>query len=499
MTKIALAYLMLLSALASPVVMAASETLLAERMVSREHFSRLLRTAYEDEVTFSHLSNRNKRQLSEEESEELWWDILRYGLRWTQSEHHRALRPDTAASESKHPFILCSRAPSKSGGERLQLLAQDLDISVQWSHTVSNTDDESCFIVSVTSSTIYRASETDITFTPLVDVMKIASGGVNYILDDTEWQPTNTNTDGEVHLQANHVASLIVDLIPGDGVNAISSSTAATQILNDVRAMIQSSIIPSSNLRSSINQQFASIVPMRDAFSLTSSLHNNKQLRSFSDSVNVWSEALLSGFEADHHCKNMFEMLQIRDRGEIEGFELLLNAQQSVEGKGTAWNKNCVISLIIGLSVNQSVESVDVGRPLEVSSFEETSSTTRKLEVQGITNPQWISQSGEVDQRPFFDNDLDGSGQTVGVADAGLDTDNCYFYDSSNSEDIYGKNSWDMSQRKVVHYDDEFADRLEVNRGHGTAVAAAAVGRRILPFAKTMMPSYETPSLMCYS
>ncbi|KAL7495323.1 hypothetical protein ACHAWT_003737 [Skeletonema menzelii] len=471
----AIVYLTLLAALAS--LGMASETLLAEKMISREHFSSLLRTAFEDDVTL----NRNKRQLSREESERVWLDILNHGLRWTQSKHHRALRPDTAASESKHPFVLCSRAPTKSGSERLQLLAQALDISVQRNQTVSNTDEESCFIVSVTSSAIHRASETDIsnsTFTPLVDVMKIASGGVNYILQDTEWRPTDANKEGEGHLRTNHVASLMVDLIPGE-VDEVSSSTAATQILNDVRAMIQSSnIVSSNNLRSSNNQQFSTIVPMRDAFSLTSSLHNNKQLRSFTDSVNVWSEALLSGFEADHHCKNMFDLLQVRERGEIEGFELLLNAQQSIEDEGAAWNRNCVISLIIGLSVNQSVESVDVGRPLEASSFEETSSTTRNLAVQGITNPQWISQSGVFDQRPFFDNDLDGSGQTVGVADAGLDTDNCYFYDSSNSEGIYGKNSWDMSQRKVVHYDSSFADRWETNRGHGTSVAAAAVGKR---------------------
>ncbi|KAK1742882.1 subtilase family serine peptidase [Skeletonema marinoi] len=471
-------------------IVMASETLLAEKMISREHFSSLLRTAFEDEVTFSHLSKKNNRQLSQEESEHAWLDILNYGMRWTQSKHHRALRPDNyTGSEPKHPYVLCSRATNKSGLERLQLLAQSLGISVERSQTVSNTDEESCFIVSVTSSTIQTAHETDISnssFTPLVDVMKISSGGIRYILEDAQWQPTaaSASAGGDGLLRTTHVASLMVDLIPGEGVNAVNSSTAATQILNDVIAMIQSSInniniISSSNLRSTSNQQLSNIVPMRDAFSLTSSLHNNKQLRSFTDSVNVWSEALFSGFEANHHCKNMFDLLQVRERGEIEGFELLLNAQQTVEDEGTAWNKNCVISLIIGLSVNQSVQSVDVGRPLEISSFdEETSSTTRELAVQGITNPQWISQSGVVNERPFFDNDLDGSGQTVGIADAGLDTDNCYFYDSSNSEDFYGRYSWDMSQRKVVHYDSDFADRRETNRGHGTAVAAAAVGRR---------------------
>lgn len=466
----AVAYLMLFSALASSLVIA-SETLLAEHMISHEHFSSLLRTAFDDEVTLSHLSTNNNRKLSKEESERIWSDIFNHGLRWIQSNHHRALRPDTAATatDTKHPFLLCNRAPNESGFERLQLLAHALDNSIQGSQTVSNTDEESCFILSVTSSTLYTARETDnsnSSFAPLVDVMKIASGGVTYILEDTEWQPT------EGSLEINHVASLMIDLIPGEVSNVVNSTTAATQILNDVKAMIQSSSNNNGNLRSSNNNPLPYIVNVRDAFSLTSSVRNNKQ-RS-----DIWSEALFNGFEADHHCKNMFDLLQVRERGEIEGFELILHAHQAVEDEGTAWNKNCVISLIIGLSVNQSVQSVDVGRPLETSSFEEISSTTRKLTVQGITNPQWISQSGVLHHRPFFDNNLDGSGQTVGIADAGLDTDNCYFYDSSNNEDIYGRYSWNMKQRKVVHYDSDFADRRETNQGHGTAVAAAAVGKR---------------------
>lgn len=476
-----IAYHLLLLSVASLAM--ASETLLFKNTITREHFSCLLRTAFEDEVV-THVAHNNNRQLSQEDSERVWLDILNHGLWWTRSTHHRVLRPDTAASDPTHPFVLCSQVPNKSGLERLQILAQSLGISLERSQTVSNTDEESCFIISVTSSTIQTAYETEMSnssFTPLVDVMKIASGGVSYILKDNEWQPTSANAGGDGQLKTTHVASLMVDLIPGVGSNEVNSGTTATQIINDVTTMVQASLsnistLSSSNLRSSNNQRLSNIVPIRDAFSLTSSLHNNKHLRSFTDSI--WSEALSNGFEASHGCKNMFDLLEVRERGEIEGFELLLNAAADrVENEGTAWNKYCVISLIIGLSVNQSVQSVEVGRPLENSSFEETSFATRKLAVQGITNPQWIVQSGNVNQRPFFDNDLDGSGQTVGIADAGLDTDNCYFYDDSNSEDFYGRYSWDMSQRKVVHYDD-FADRVETKGGHGTAVAAAAIGRR---------------------
>ena len=484
MMKMIIACLLLLSALAS---LATSETLLSKNnpnpnipnyTVSREHFSRLLRTAFDDEVTLNHL---DRRLLQESD---VWLETLNFGVWWTQqSSHHRALRPDTTDSEPNHPFVLCSQARKKSGNERLRLLAQSLGISVERSQTVSNTDEESCFMVSVTSSTIQTAYEetemSNSSLTPLVDVMKIASGGVSYILDDTEWQPTAASAGGEELSKTTHVASLMVDLIPSDEVSAV----AATQILNDVIAMIQASnsILSSSNLRSfNNNPQLSNIVSIRDAFSLTSSMHsnnNNKHLRSLADNNSVWSEALLSGFEASHGCKNMFDLIQVRERGAIDGFELLLNAAaDTVENDGTVWNKSCVISLIIALSVNSAVLSVEVGRPLETSSFEETSSTARKL-AEGITNPQWIIQSGIVDQRPFFDHNLDGRGQTVGVADAGLDTDNCYFYDSSNSEDFFGRYSWDLSQRKVVHYDD-FGDQVEINSGHGTAVAAAAIGRR---------------------
>ena len=44
---------------------------------------------------------------------------------------------------------------------------------------------------------------------------------------------------------------------------------------------------------------------------------------------------------------------------------------------------------------------------------------------------QWVSQSRQQEQRPFFDVGLDGTGQVIGVSDTGLDTDNCYFWDAT--------------------------------------------------------------------
>ena len=103
--------------------------------------------------------------------------------------------------------------------------------------------------------------------------------------------------------------------------------------------------------------------------------------------------------------------------------------------------------------------------------------------IQGKTNPQWITQSGVLNFRPFFDVGLDGSNQIVAIADGGLDIDNCYFHDSTQTESnyndaIYGENKWDYNARKIVHYDDSFGDRIERGNGHGTYVSSIVAGKR---------------------
>jgi subtilisin family serine protease len=81
---------------------------------------------------------------------------------------------------------------------------------------------------------------------------------------------------------------------------------------------------------------------------------------------------------------------------------------------------------------------------------------------------------------PTLPNNVSTLQSVVGVADGGLDTDNCYLRDSSSSDLIYGgvANGWDFSQRKVVHYDDTFGDRTEESMGHGTLVGGIVAGRK---------------------
>ena len=234
----------------------------------------------------------------------------------------------------------------------------------------------------------------------------------------------------------------------------------------------------------------------------------------------------------------------------LANFELILHPpsqyMKTAAVESSAWNKYCAVSLLIGLSVHPLVSSVEVGVEVELASMSmsmdygnedgneksngksgngggsndsvplvqqnaknssnnknsrqnqnngnnnnNNSSGNQKAAVEGITNPQWIVQSGVPNSRPFFDVGLDGSGQVVAVADGGLDQDNCYFQSSSSSSSTSSSNTssryasdskggWDMTQRKIVHYDDTFGDRSERTDGHGTYVSSILAGKKSL-------------------
>jgi len=119
----------------------------------------------------------------------------------------------------------------------------------------------------------------------------------------------------------------------------------------------------------------------------------------------------------------------------------------------------CSNAFIIGLSTQPEVCSVE--RVKQIGLFNDYA--------------QWITQSNVENDRSFWDAGITGIDQIVQISDSGLDTDHCYFWDSSPGELKDG--TVQSTRRKVVQYQ-PYADSSDVSSGHGTHVTGTAVGKR---------------------
>ena len=425
---------------------------------------------------------------------------------------------------------------------------------------------------------------------PIASVADLAAASARLVTNEFSYDNSTEEVNVDVRKWRR---TLNVDLLPGAFDAEESAEELVEKIVEYVKdmAMVAPGIhgaslsSSSSYLRSNTDDTLApkmdtsTFVSTREAFSLTatdaptfpSQDENDDKLNKhlFRNPHNMWSNALKNGFEASHGCQVMLDTLEVRTRVEDEnvaaqqkddsdedvesssttpsssvaaGFEVILHPpsqfMKNAAVESSAWNKHCVLSLMIGLSIHPYVQTVEVGHQVELAFFNEQGegghvvrakdlremkrdedavvsnnqldahdtsndyswlvldngmasdeaeeeefiahsiNTQHITSTEGVTNPQWIIQSARVNHRPFFDAGLDGTGEIVAVADGGLDVDNCYFRDSTSSASIYGANGWDLNHRKVVHYDDSFGDRTEKTQGHGTYVASILAGRR---------------------
>ena len=118
---------------------------------------------------------------------------------------------------------------------------------------------------------------------------------------------------------------------------------------------------------------------------------------------------------------------------------------------------SCVVKLAMSLAERNELCSIERRQPAGVSN----------------TIGAWIVQSGTNGYTPWYDIGLNGTGEIVTVSDSGLDTNNCYFWDSSPGE-FYNK-TYQPERRKVVYYD-AYKDNTDTYNGHGTHVSGTVAG-----------------------
>lgn len=94
-----------------------------------------------------------------------------------------------------------------------------------------------------------------------------------------------------------------------------------------------------------------------------------------------------------------------------------------------------------------------------------------------------ILESGTVgsslDNQPFTSAGLLGDNQIISIADTGVDSFSCYFYDSQGqvTPTLITNPSYDLKYRKIIQYlYNGCGDTSDAQGGHGTHVSGIATG-----------------------
>ena len=159
-------------------LLATSDTNTSLNYITRNHFSRILHTALDDQLDDNDedrrllfgTSSRDFIFTQQQQTEDAWLQILQHGWTWSKHQHdidklnarggrnsrrrhhHRNLRSDDSAKnihdgKSKiSPFVVCTASDDESGFQRRQDIVSSLNIPLEHAQTVSNTIDESCFM-----------------------------------------------------------------------------------------------------------------------------------------------------------------------------------------------------------------------------------------------------------------------------------------------------------------------------------------------------------------
>jgi hypothetical protein len=200
---------------------------------------------------------------------------------------------------------------------------------------------------------------------------------------------------------------LRIGLVPGLHLsNETDAIEEANSILDAVKQMGLSGSMKNQRrlLGNTVNATYSGPVSpsISDLFSLTSMLtitESNRRRTEVVAAGRQWLRTLQSGIESDHFCQAMFEQIEIRNDSDMKQFDIILNPQKNHDqfmklslssAESTASNKDCVRSLIVGLSVHPRVLTIEAELPISADDFE----------------TQWITQSNIQSSRPFYDRGL---------------------------------------------------------------------------------------------
>jgi len=335
--------------------------------------------------------------------------------------------------------LVCSSEMNASGYERIQQMVEQLNISIDTNTSVlHNTDEMTCVLSSLSPRTIASKADagksaTAIKLTPLTSYMKIRSGALNSF--------ESLDSDEET------LKGLDVQLC-GESEDIYSLAEGILKRIHSERDEMGRSLSLSKSFHWTLEDLDHEAILRANGRRLSDS-HRTR--------VNRWREVAANGINAEHQCQSMFDSIDILPMTS-GSFGITLGHGVASDLSSSA-SSSCTLSLLAALTSNEEVCSV--GHFIQPRLVND--------------NAQWITQSGVQDERPFWDAGLAGNGQVVAVSDSGLDTDNCYFWDSSPGELKDG--TLQSSRRKVIQYV-SFADAVSADYDHGTHVTGSVAGHK---------------------
>lgn len=319
------------------------------------------------------------------------------------------------------PFLVCEIESGVSGQVRKQVVIDSL--RTDFLMYLYNKDDMSCFAV---RSTFPEISELPSNFetAPIVPEMKIPHGTMDAIDGDA---PDDSLSEDNIAF-----GRIEAILCPGGGTQDFDALFA------DIVKLVKEEETQSSNgnTRALRVQDFVN--------SRSGVLTNNEDTKANKSNHN-WHRSLSQRQALD--CQEMVSQALVDTYGDTIMFAFPPAFQ------GNDW-RACLKEIVLDLALHDDVCFVGAYRDFQI--------------LNDVASG--VVQSGSSSSKPFYDVGLDGTGQVVALSDSGIDTDNCYFYDTAEETPTtaFGavKGPSNPLARKVVQYV-SFVDDSDAS-GHGS-------------------------------
>jgi subtilisin family serine protease len=408
------------------------------------------------------------------ETEATWDDANTY--EWTKAIN---AEKTSTSSPPKYPYLICHTGENMSGYQRRLAIASAINYTEAekaiYFHTLYNHDDYLCVYGQLLASVAMNLTEEAYVVQPVLSSLKMMRGVVDGMKEEYEQALlTDGTAEGyfpkvEMGLCPGVAVAELKDDDQDDGKeDATQSSSLFVDDGEDLEGVEDiTDAITNMLLSESLTNSSSTVLPLSQEFYTTSQAYidylnstNTTGDNEQSERSQMWAE-LLDEYQTSGACDETYMTRltwKIYRTTQPDRYASQMQVVYNNTGE-TDTDAGCALVLLLAISANPDVCSVDIRRDVQTSN--QIASFMVESEIEN--------------ERPFRARGIDGTGEVVAVSDTGVDSDHCYFYDPNESQPVGF--TFDSSARKIDQYM-PFVDTADYSYGHGTHVAGTIAGKR---------------------